>query len=104
VLVALAAFRVRLRPAGDPHVGAGRVAGQLASSLLLLARAVPLLMLFAFVLFLTTEMWQVFAEIGDASLAGVAALLVAVGTLFLVVRPCRARSARSSARPPPDRR
>ena len=30
----------------------------------------PLLLLFAVVLFLTTEMWQVFAEIDDASLVG----------------------------------
>jgi hypothetical protein len=63
-----------------------RLVTQLAASIPLVARAVPLLMLFAVVLFLTTEMWQVFAEIDDASLAAIVALLVAIGTLFAVGR------------------
>ena len=61
-----------------------RLAGQLARSLLLLARAVPLLLLFAVVLFVNTEMWQVFSSISEASLVAVGALMVAVGTLFLI--------------------
>jgi hypothetical protein len=65
---------------------ARRLAGQLASSVVLLARAIPLLMLFSVVLFLTTEMWQTFARMDDSSLAAIAGLLVAVGTLFLVAR------------------
>ena len=65
---------------------ARRLGGQLAASVVLLARAIPLLLLFSVVLFLTTEMWQTFARMNDASLIAVAALLVAVGTLFLVVR------------------
>jgi hypothetical protein len=65
---------------------ARRLAGQLASSVVLLARAIPLLMLFSVVLFLTTEMWQTFARMDDASLGAVAGLLVAVGTLFLIAR------------------
>ena len=63
-----------------------RLAGQLISSVLLLARAIPLLLLFSVVLFLTTEMWQAFADMSDAQLAGVAGLLIATGTLFLVAR------------------
>jgi hypothetical protein len=63
-----------------------RLGGQLASSVVLLARAIPLLMLFSVVLFLTTEMWQTFARMDDASLGAIAGLLVAVGTLFLVAR------------------
>ena len=86
VLVALAAFGFGFGLLAILTWALRRVAGQLAASLLLLARAVPLLLLFAFVLFLTTEMWQTFAEIDDASLVAVAALLVAVGTLFLLVR------------------
>src|SRR5206468_3473250 len=39
---------------------AARLLSQLAASLLLLARALPLLLIFSVVLFLTTEMWQVF--------------------------------------------
>jgi hypothetical protein len=65
---------------------AGRLVGQLAGAVLLLARALPLLMLFSVVLLFTTEMWQVFAEMDTATLLAVAALLVAIGTLFLVVR------------------
>jgi hypothetical protein len=64
----------------------GRLAGQLAGAVLLLARALPLLMLFSVVLLFTTEMWQVFAEMNTASLVAVSGLLVAIGTLFLVAR------------------
>src|SRR6185436_15291138 len=48
---------------------ARRLGGQLARSLLLLARAIPLLLFFSLVLFLTTEMWQVFGERAGATLA-----------------------------------
>ncbi|MBI5104579.1 MAG: hypothetical protein HZB46_06270 [Solirubrobacterales bacterium] len=65
---------------------AARLLGQLAASLLLVARALPLLLLFAVVLFLTTEMWQVFAEMEDGTLAAAAGLLVVVGTAFVAAR------------------
>ena len=61
VLVALAAFGFGFGVLAILTWALRRVAGQLAKSLLLLARAVPLLLLFAVVLFLTTEMWQTFA-------------------------------------------
>lgn len=86
VLVALATFGFGFGLFAIVTWALRRVAGQLATSVLLLARAVPLLLLFAVVLFMTTEMWQAFADIGDGSLIGVAALLFGVGTLFLVVR------------------
>lgn len=63
-----------------------RVGEQLATAVGLLARAIPLLLLFSVVLFLTTEMWQVFAGMNDATLAATGALLVVVGSTFLVVR------------------
>lgn len=63
-----------------------RLVAQLAASLELLSRAVPLLLVFALVLFINTEMWQVFSGVPDAFLALVAALFVAVGSTFLVVR------------------
>jgi hypothetical protein len=63
-----------------------RVGEQLAAAVGLLARAIPLLLLFSVVLFLTTEMWQVFAGMNDATLAATGALLVVVGSTFLVVR------------------
>jgi hypothetical protein len=63
-----------------------RLVTQLAASIPLVAKAVPLLMLFAVVLFLTTEMWQVFAEMDDPSLAAIVALLVVTGTFFVAGR------------------
>jgi hypothetical protein len=63
-----------------------RLAGQLAASFLLLSRALPLLLIFALVLFVNTEMWQVFATVPDPFLAAIAVLFLAAGTAFLVVR------------------
>jgi hypothetical protein len=63
-----------------------RLVSQLASSLTLLTRAIPLLMIFSVVLFLTTEMWQVFTEVPPESLGVLAGLFVALGTSFLVAR------------------
>lgn len=65
---------------------ARRLGGQLARSLLLLARAIPLLLFFSLVLFLTTEMWQVFGERAVASLVAIGLLLALVATAFLAVR------------------
>ncbi|WP_372788854.1 hypothetical protein [Paraconexibacter sp.] len=65
---------------------ARRLAGQLGRSVLLLARAIPLLLLFSVVLFINTEMWQVFALMDDATLGAIVVLLVLVGTAFLVGR------------------
>jgi hypothetical protein len=63
-----------------------RVFGQLASALTMLARAIPLLLFFALVLFINTEMWQVFGNIDDGDLIGVIVLFVALGCVFLVAR------------------
>lgn len=63
-----------------------RLFGQLAGSLALIARALPLLMLFSVVLFMTAEVWQVFADMGRGNLVSIAILLVLVGALFLFVR------------------
>jgi hypothetical protein len=63
-----------------------RLLSQLAASFALLARAIPLLMIFSIVLFLTTEMWQVFSEASVASLVILAALFIALGTSFLIAR------------------
>jgi hypothetical protein len=64
--------------------GAVRLLSQLAMSVATLARAVPLLLLFALVLFLTTEMWQVASSVTPGVLFVTGALLVAFGTLFLI--------------------
>lgn len=89
---------------------ARRLSEQLTTAAHLLARAVPLLMLFAVVLFLTTEVWQVFADMKPARLTAAAGLLVGVGVVFLVVRiPREVRTLEAavevgSSAPPLDRR
>ncbi len=63
---------------------ARRLVSQLRASLTLLARAVPLLMIFALLTFMSTEMWQVFSLISDVDLAVIALLFVGLGTGFLL--------------------
>jgi hypothetical protein len=63
-----------------------RLLSQLASSLGLLTRAVPLLMIFSVVLFLTTEMWQVFSDASAFVLITLGVMFVGLGSLFLVAR------------------
>jgi hypothetical protein len=63
-----------------------RLVSQLGASLSLLTRAIPLLMIFSVVLFLTTEMWQVFTHLSGASLAVLGGLFVALGVAFLAAR------------------
>jgi hypothetical protein len=87
---------------------ARRLFGQLAVSLQMLARAVPLLLVFALVLFINTEMWQVFSDMPDAFLALVAALFLLTGSTFIWVRlPREVRELEreaGGAGPPLDRR
>jgi hypothetical protein len=64
--------------------GSVRLLSQLAMSVATLARAVPLLLLFALVLFMTTEMWQVASTVTPGVLAVTGAMLVGFGTLFLI--------------------
>jgi len=59
---------------------------QLLASFMLLARAVPLLMIFALLAFMSTEMWQVFSLIPDGNIVAVALLFVGLGTVFLLAR------------------
>jgi hypothetical protein len=63
-----------------------QLVSQLVGSLTMLARAIPLLLFFALVLFINTEMWQVFGNIPTGDLLGVIALFVALGSLFLGIR------------------
>ncbi len=64
----------------------GRLLGQLGAALKLLTRAVPVLLIFMIVLFVNTEMWQVFSDVSDLALAGVVALFVGLGSLFIAGR------------------
>ncbi len=64
----------------------GRMVRQLQASVMLFARAVPLLMIFSVVLFLTAEVWQVFSGVELAALAILTGLFVALGMVFLIAR------------------
>ena len=59
---------------------------QLATSLTLLARAVPLLLIFALLAFMSTEMWQVFSLVPDGNFVAIVVLFLALGTGFLIAR------------------
>ena len=65
---------------------ARRLLHQLLASLALLARAVPLLMIFALLAFMSTEMWQVFSLVSDGDLVAIALLFVSLGAGFLLAR------------------
>ena len=65
---------------------ARRLLGQLASSFALVTRAIPLLLVFSLVLFVNTEAWQAFSTMPAAFLVLVAALFMALGSMFLVAR------------------
>jgi hypothetical protein len=65
---------------------AARLVKQLAASLTLLTRAVPVLLIFMIVLFINTEMWQVFSDVSDGALFGVIALFIAVASVFVISR------------------
>ena len=69
-----------------------RLAGQLVSALSLIARAVPLLMIFALLSYPTQEVWEIFSSEAAGIYATTIVLFVALGAVFLVVRlPSEAR-------------
>ena len=81
-----------------------RLIDQLDASVSVLSRAVPLLLVFALVLFINTEMWQVFSTMPRAFLGCVGALFVLVGTVFVGVqlpREVRELEERSGSEGPP---
>lgn len=84
-----------------------RLVAQLGAAVGVLSRAVPLLLVFALVLFINTEMWQVFSEMPDAFLALVGALFVVAGSVFVLVRlprEVRQLEREAGAGPPLERR
>jgi len=85
----------------------GRVAGQLRSAVGLVAKAVPLLAIFALLSFPTQELWEIFSDPTRGVYATIIALFVLLGTAFLAVRlPREARRLEHeiSADSPPLRR
>jgi hypothetical protein len=76
----------------------GRFAAQLGSALGLLAKAVPLLAIFALLSFTTQELWEIFSSVSWPIYAVIVGLFVALGTGFLVARiPREARRLEHSA-------
>jgi hypothetical protein len=63
-----------------------RFAGQIRSSLGLLAKAVPLLAIFALLSFASQEMWQIFATLSNFAYFCTIGLFVLLGSAFLAVR------------------
>jgi hypothetical protein len=64
----------------------GRFAGQLRSSVSLIATAIPLLAIFALLSFTTQELWEIFSTMNDATYAAIIGLFVLLGSGFLVAR------------------
>jgi hypothetical protein len=85
-----------------------RLMGQLGSALGLLAKAVPLLMIFALLSFTNQEMWQIFSAISAGQFWAILALFIVLGSVFLIVRiPLEARGIErdaGEAQSPLDRR
>lgn len=65
---------------------ARRVAGQLATSLRLLTKALPLLLIFSLTLFMSTEVWQIFARMSSVRVAAISALFAVSALAFMGVR------------------
>ena len=79
-----------------------RLVRELATAVVALTRALPLLLLFAVVLFVNTEMWQVLSTTPESLLWLLGGLLIVLGTLFLVARlPEEVRGLEASAPPGP---
>ena len=64
----------------------GRFAGQVRSSLGLVAKALPLLLIFALLSFTTQEAWQIFPGAETPLFYLIVGLFVGLGSLFLAVR------------------
>jgi hypothetical protein len=86
--------------------GLRRLAGELASSIASLVRALPLLLVFSLVLFVNTEMWQVFAGMPVAFIVFAVIAFTVLSTLFLLIRLPREVDAieRDAGSGPPLRR
>lgn len=86
LLLGLAYLVVGYGLIGTTLWGLHRLAGELASSVASLVRALPLLLVFSLVLFVNTEMWQVFAGMPVSFIVVAVVLFTLLGNAFLVLR------------------
>ena len=63
-----------------------RLFSQLATSLTVLVRALPLILFFGLLAFFTAEIWQLFNTVPTSRFVAAVVLFVVLGTLFLIVR------------------
>ncbi|MGW7681873.1 hypothetical protein ACWGID_14095 [Kribbella sp. NPDC054772] len=66
--------------------GVRRLAGELANSVASFIRALPLLLVFSLVLFITADMWQVFAGMPTAFIVFSVVAFTLLSTVFLLIR------------------
>ena len=86
--------------------GLRRLAGEMANSVASLIRALPLLLVFSLVLFVTADMWQVFAGMPVEFIVFSVVAFTLLSTLFLLIRLPREVDAieRDAGSGPPLRR
>jgi hypothetical protein len=86
VLVGLAYVVVGYGLIATTYWGLRRLVGELANSVASLIRALPLLLVFSLVLFVNTEMWQVFSGMPAAFIVFSVIAFTLLSTLFLLIR------------------
>lgn len=86
VLVGLAWLTIGVGLFSIVRWAGARLFAQLAASLTLLVRALPLILFFGLIAFFTAEMWQLFASVPTGRYVVAVALFFAIGLMFLGVR------------------
>jgi hypothetical protein len=86
VLVGLAWLVVGFGLVSVVRWAGARLFSQLATSLTVLVRALPLILFFGLLAFFTAEIWQLFNTVPTSRFVAAVVLFVVLGTLFLIVR------------------
>jgi len=86
VLVGLAWLTIGVGLFSIVRWAGARLFAQLAASLTLLVRALPLILFFGLITFFTAEMWQLFATVPTGRYVAAVVLFFVIGLVFLSVR------------------
>ncbi|MFF0264817.1 hypothetical protein [Kribbella sp. NPDC004536] len=86
VLVGIAYVVIGYGLIATTYWGLRRLASELGNSFASLVRALPLLLVFSLVLFVTADMWQVFGGMPTAFIVLLMVAFTALSTLFLLIR------------------